>query len=173
MTLIVARQIDDEVRIISDTKFTDDLSLRQTLLDGGLKCIVISPNCCVCFAGNVSLAEGALTPILNGTVCGREQIATHLLQEHKASDGQVDFLVACVRGHIAIDRIAHNKLETDLKSAWIGDQPAFDSYQSRYHSSSQSAPPIPEDDWSRTVSLMNDAFTAVMQDHRHASVGNL
>jgi hypothetical protein len=120
MTLIVARLIGDEVRIISDTKITNDLALHQTLLDGGLKCIVVSSACCVCFAGNVMLAENALSPILNGVVRGRQQITTHLLQQHRASDRKTDFIVASVEGLVAIDRITEGELEMTRTSAWIG-----------------------------------------------------
>ncbi|MGB8397650.1 hypothetical protein [Bradyrhizobium sp.] len=86
MSLVVARVIDDdEIRIISDTKIADSGALHPTLLDGGLKCIAISPTCCVCFAGNVAVAEEALAPILNRTMQDRRQITTHLLQHHKAA----------------------------------------------------------------------------------------
>jgi hypothetical protein len=74
MSLVVARVIDDEIRIISDTKITDSDALHPTPLDGGLKCIAISPTCCVCFAGNVTVAEEALAPILNRTMQDRQQI---------------------------------------------------------------------------------------------------
>jgi hypothetical protein len=80
--------IDDEIRIISDTKITDSGVLHPTLLDGGLKCIAISPTCCVCFAGKVAVAEEALAPILNHTMQDRQQITTHLLQHHKAAQGE-------------------------------------------------------------------------------------
>src|ERR1700732_379673 len=94
MTLVVVRVIDDEIRIISDTKITDSGALHPTLLDGGLKCIAISPTCCVCFAGHVAAAEGALVPILDRTLRDRQQITTHLLEHHKAARGKTDFIVA-------------------------------------------------------------------------------
>jgi hypothetical protein len=170
MSLVVARVIDDEIRIISDTKITDSDALHPTLLDGGLKCIAISPTCCVCFAGNVTVAEEALAPILNRTMQDRQQITTHLLQHHKAAGGEADFIVASAGTCVAIDRIAEDKVETNIKVAWIGDYSAFSTYQSQYHTRDRVS--IAVDERFRIAAQMNDAFKAVIEDHQNPSVGD-
>jgi len=174
MSLIVARRIDNEVRIITDTKITDDLILHQTLLGGKLKCVVVSPTCCVCFAGIVALAEEALSPILDGEICDRQRITTHLLQHHRASKGEIDFIVASLDEPVAaIDRITEGELEMNLISAWIGDQPAFNTYQRCYHADlGRSAASVSLEESFEIASRMSDAFKAVIEDHRHASVGD-
>jgi hypothetical protein len=168
MSLVVARVIDDEIRIISDTKITDSGALHPTLLDGGLKCIAISPTCCVCFAGNVTVAEEALAPILNRTIQDRQQITTHLLQHHKAARGETDFIVASAGTCVAIDRIADDRVETNIQVAWIGDHSAFSTYQSRYHAPDLVS--IALDARFRIATQMNDAFKAVIEDHQNPSV---
>jgi hypothetical protein len=119
------------------------------------------------------LAENALSPVLNGVVRGRQQITTHLLQQHRASDSKTDFMVASIEGLVAIDRITEGKLEMTRPSAWIGDQPAFNTYQARYHADSrQSASSISLDERFGIAGRMSDAFGAVIEDHRHPSVGD-
>jgi len=170
MSLVVARVIDDEIRIISDTKIMDSGALHPTLLDGGLKCITISPTCCVCFAGNVAVAEEALAPILNRTMQDRQQIATHLLQHHKAARGETDFIVASAETCVAIDRIAEDKLEANIKVAWIGDHSAFSAYQSQYHARDRVS--IAPDERFRIATQMNDAFKAVIECGQNPAVGD-
>jgi hypothetical protein len=170
MSLIVARMIDDEIRIISDTKITDSGVLHPTLLGGGLKCIAISPTCCVCFAGKVAVAEEALAPILNRTMQDRQQITTHLLQHHKAAQGEADFIVASAGTCAAIDRIAENRLETNIKAAWIGDHWAFSAYQRKYLAPDRVS--FAPDERFRIATQMDDAFKAVIEDHQNPSVGD-
>jgi hypothetical protein len=174
MSLVVSRVIDDEIRIISDTKFTDSGALHPTLLDGGLKCIAISHACCVCFAGNVTVAEEALAPILNRTIQDRQQITTHLLQHHKAARGdpetETDFIVASAGTCVAIDRIAEDRVETNIKAAWIGDHSAFSAYQSQYHAPDRVS--IAVDERFRIADKMSDAFKSVIRDHQNPSVGD-
>src|SRR5436190_20196722 len=110
MSLVVARVIDDEIRIISDTKITDPDALHPTLLDGGLKCIVISPSCCICFAGNVTVAQEALAPILDRRLQDRQQITDHLLKHHNAALGEADFIVASIQPLATVDRISKGTL---------------------------------------------------------------
>jgi hypothetical protein len=102
---------------------------------------------------------------------GREPIAGHLLQHHNASNSATDFLVACSGERVSIDRITQGKLERDLIATWIGHKPAFEAYQKHYHSN-QSTTSISLDKRSQIVNLMNDAFKAVIEDHRHPFVAD-
>ncbi len=171
MSLVVARQIDHEVRIISDTKMMRYQSLRETPLDGGLKCIVISPICCVSFSGNVRIAQLALTPVMENTSWSRKEITAHLLKCHRECGGETDFIVTVADQAIGIDRISDGVLEEGLPSAWIGDHGAFAAYQENYHLESH---PIPREAFLEERFLiagrMNDAFAAVVADPSIASV---
>jgi hypothetical protein len=77
MSLIVARIIEDEIRIVSDTKVTNYSAVHNTPLNGSLKCVVVSPACCVCFAGRAGLAQVAMTPILKSNGLDRASITEH------------------------------------------------------------------------------------------------
>jgi hypothetical protein len=171
MTLVVARVIGDEIRIISDTKITDTSVLHSTLLDGALKCIAVSPTCCVSYAGNVAYAKEALASILNHTIRDRDQITTHLLQHHKAAGGKTDFIVAFAGTSVAIDRVADQKVEANLDAAWIGDYSAFCTYQDRYHSPGHVS--VALDPSFQVATQMQDAFKAVIEDDLQSrSVGH-
>lgn len=171
MSLIVARQIDDEVRIISDTKMMNYQALRQIPLDGGLKCIVISPTCCVSFSGNVRIAELALTPVMRNMSWSRQEITSHLLKQHRECGCKTDFIVAVVDEAVGIDRISDGLLEEGLPSTWIGEHEAFAAYQANYHLESRPRPSEPFlEERFLIAGRMNDAFAAVVADPSIRSV---
>src|SRR5262245_18780590 len=125
---------------MSDTKITDAQRLHQTPLEGALKCIVMSPTCCVSFAGNVHIAEHALTRLFQGATLARRELTSYLLLQHRENWCQTDFIVATVGEAISIDRISHGRLEEDLLSAWVGDAEAFAAYQANYQRAWTRAP---------------------------------
>lgn len=169
MSLVVARQIGQEIRIISDTKMMSYNTLRQTPIDGGLKCIVLSPCRCVSFVGNASIAENALAPIIGGQIMSREEITSRLLACHREVGGETDFLVCETGKGIHIDRIADGLLEKDLSTAWIGDTNAFARYQVSYHIESKTQAFEIEERF-EIASRMSDAFRAVIADPTISSV---
>ena len=173
MSLVVARRIADEVRIISDTKISNPLALHQTPLTGALKCIVVSPTCCISFVGNIYIAEGALTPLLQGAISTRRELTSYLLGQHRQHGCQTDFIVTTVGEATAVDRISMGSLEEGLPSAWIGDVEAFEAYQANYHTTltrRQASPYF--DERFRIAGAMSDALDAVIDDSGIESVGD-
>jgi hypothetical protein len=171
MSLVVARQIGQEIRIISDTKMMGHHDLRQTPFDGGLKCIVLSPTCCVSFVGNARSAEIAMAPIIGGSISTRDAIDSHLLKHHCNSRDAVDFLVGTSGEGVHIDRIAGGAVEKDLPATWIGDHAAFAAYQAAYHvdAGSQPSNDFLEERF-QIANRMGDAFGAVIADPTIVSV---
>ena len=171
MSLIVARQIDCEIRILSDTKMTNPNSLLQTPLDGGLKCIIISPTCCVSFSGNVHIAQQALTPVIRNSSWSRKEITSHLLKQHLEYEDETDYIVTIVGETTSIDRICNGLLEEGLSSTWIGDHKAFEAYQENYHLASCKTPneALLEERF-LIAGIMNDAFKAVIANTTITSV---
>jgi len=112
-----------------------------------------------------------LAPMLHRTMQDRQQITTHLLHHHTAARGVTDFIVASAGTCVAVDRIAENRVETNMKAAWIGDYSAFSTYQSRHHYERECVS-IALDERLRIATQMNDAFKAVIEDHRNPSVGD-
>lgn len=63
MTLVVARKEQSNIIVMSDTRFTPvDPAPREHIgpLSGGLKILVIHPNFCLAFAGDVDTAMSAI-----------------------------------------------------------------------------------------------------------------
>ena len=175
MSLIVARIIEDEIRIVSDTKVTNYSAVHNTPLNGSLKCVVVSPSCCVCFAGLAGLAQVAMAPILKSNDLDRASITRHLMREHLAEGCKTDFIVAFADPQPTLVRIIDGMIEEDLPSAWIGDQPAFATYQEHYHTFEQRSKTIFTADefrWLEIATRMSDAFRAVVEDHKHPSVSD-
>lgn len=176
VTLIVARKIEAEIRIISDSKITNYEALLRSQLQGVLKCIIVSPTCCVSYAGEVWHAEQALTAVLENPQWSREKVIDYLLGKHIELACKADFLVAFSDGTAIIDRIANGILETDLPSAWIGDQTAFSAFQAHFHA--KAPPPQNTVHWGASLESelvqiaerMSNAFNAVVGDSRYPSV---
>lgn len=171
MSLVVARQIGQEIRVVSDTRMMSYHDISQAPLDGGLKCIVLSPTCCVSFVGNTRVAELAIAPIINGSISRRENLTSHLLEHHLESGDAADFLVSVLDESAHIDRIADGIVAKDLLATWIGDAGAFAAYQAIYHAvpDKQSAGDLLEDRF-QIASRMGDAFQAVISNPAIASV---
>jgi hypothetical protein len=176
MSLIVVRIIQsDEIRVVSDTKITDYSAIHQTPLNGLMKCILVSSTCCVCFSGNVGLAQNAIGPILNSQDIDGDSVAENLLRAHRSGNRAADFIVAVTEPEPTIYRIAAGQIESPISSTWIGYQPAFDTYQEHYHNLDAT----PFDGFSAEEALrfdvirrMSDAFRSVVENPTHCSVGD-
>jgi len=173
VTLVVARKVDDALVIVSDTKVTNETVLRPSLLDGTLKTITISKSLCISFAGDVTVAHNALADIIVGSVCGRDNVITHLLQHQHQRAGACDFLIACHEQPVTLDKIIDGRCERDLQVAWIGDHPAFEAYQSYWANDpfAETAAYSTMDEMS-IGSRMRAALDAVISDGNHPTVGN-
>jgi hypothetical protein len=175
MSLIVTRIIGDEIRVVSNTKITNYSAIHETPLDGLLKCVVVSPTCCVCFAGNVGLAQATLRPILDSDNLDGVYVTEHLLLEHRAGNSETDFIVALTDPQPTVYRIVAGKIEAASPSTWIGDQAAFATDQAHYHTlESKPFSGFAVDELRRfeAATRMSDAFHAVIDDQRHHSVND-
>jgi hypothetical protein len=135
MTLVVARSLETQLRIISDTKITDANAIKSGPLYGALKAVIISPNITVCFAGNVGRGQKAIEDVYKLTADSGllERILAHLLDVHRAGQGDTDFVVASLGKSQGLNRIADDTIEQGLKTCWIGDFDAFAVYQESFH----------------------------------------
>src|SRR5258706_13554869 len=94
MSLVIARVIDDDIRIVSDTLYCEDGALHSHLFDGALKAIVVSPSRCVCFAGSGEAAKSALQAVLEHPEMPRDTLLRHLREQHLRFARAVDFIAA-------------------------------------------------------------------------------
>lgn len=148
MTLVVARQVDDEVYIVGDTKFTDDSKSETEQYVGGLKVVLLTPGLCVAFAGDVANARKAIQGIYdksNVNLFDKNLVLDYFLQHHVASLprslSETTFILAFILeannqpGKFVkeIFRIANSKINPENETTHIGDSEAFNFFQEISH----------------------------------------
>lgn len=157
MTLVVARQVDNEIFVIGDTKFTadaEDCKSEASQYIGGLKVVLLTPGLCVAFAGNVQDAKNAIQGIYDEGVnlFDKNLVLEYFLGHHQRSlqrdkDNGATFVVAIIVGSNEqsgsfvkeIFRIADSKIHWENQTAHIGDGDAFDSFQKVIHGGLQNS----------------------------------
>jgi hypothetical protein len=177
MTLVVARAFQDALHFVSDTRRSLDRKVREKdpLIDGVLKCVLISRDVCVAFAGDIKAAEKAIGPLLQLRDGTRDDIRRHLLDWHRRSYKEfgisgVDFLLATSDPEAGIDKFCDNGIRTDLRVAWIGALAAFNRYQAEYASIEPSGFRSDEED---APYRMHDALQMVISSGAVLDVGDL
>jgi hypothetical protein len=175
MTLVVARLTPAGPRIVSDLRVIDEHATRSGYTEGVLKAILLTPEVCVAFAGNVNGGVEAVRRCAEGAAGGfnLEEAESALLDAHCAAGQETDFLIA-VRRPASISRVRAGDIERGLPTAWIGDHAAFAEYQERYLSAPISE--LPPGVGNRREELeigarMSHAFGGMIRDGAIATVG--
>jgi hypothetical protein len=134
MTLVVARKFPNSIQIVSDTKlsFDDHRRTKHIEQDSLLKCIALSPTCCVAFASDSQIAMQAISPLLTSNSLRRFDVRAHLHERCRIRKRRADFILATSTDRGSIDLIRDGQIYGDQENAWIGEQGAFEEYQSRY-----------------------------------------
>jgi hypothetical protein len=134
MTLVVARKFPNSLQIVSDTKlsFDDHRRRKHIAEDSVLKCVALSPTCCVAFANDSQIAMDAIAPLLRSKSLRRADVRTHLLDHCRKRERRADFILATSTDRGSIDLIRDGEIYGDRENAWIGEQGALEEYQSRY-----------------------------------------
>jgi hypothetical protein len=147
MTLVVARQIDSEVYIVGDTKFTDDAESETDQYVGGLKVVLLTPGLCVAFAGDVANAKKAIQGIYDKDVnlFDKNLLLEYFLKHHKDSQPdsstETTFIVVVIvqfneqpeQFLKEIFRISDSKIHWENETTHIGDSEAFNFFQKASH----------------------------------------
>ena len=170
MSLIVARNFDDEIRIISDGKISDPNQLDRGPLYGSLKAVILDSNNCVCYAGLFNLAIDAIRHLLNKKLLDYISIKNYLLKVHIENNNQTDFIIGNILDSIKLCKISNGMIEEDINIGWIGDFEAFSEYQKLYHNS----PTIDQDVEEKliTYSKMASAMQELVIGGKCISVGD-
>ena len=145
MTLVVARIIENQIKILSDTKITDPSGTGQGLSNHILKAVIINPNLCICFAQTISKALRAIKEI---TIYGDSQneldrVLMFFLEKHREGNNDPDFIIAALKPHPSLHRISQGEM-ISTPATWIGNKDAFEDYQKHYQYVSQ-LKELPED----------------------------
>lgn len=133
MSLVIAKKDGNQLCIVSDTQLTypDQTSRRNKThpASGILKTIVLSPDLAVAFAGDVKFADLALQNI--GTTLDVDKILETLQSSHEKSDHEIEFILTkCYANSPPVIYKIANGLCSEEDSAWLGDQEAFNLFQS-------------------------------------------
>jgi hypothetical protein len=164
MTLVVARIVEDNIFIESDSKVTDERLVRDNPLCGLLKTFILHPFVSVSFAGNISFAECALKKFFEQKINDINILLTMLRDINIESGNSTDFLVATIIGKVPqLFKVSDGAVENNIVNAWIGDIDGFKVYQREYHSA-------PEN--SETKDKMKLAFKAVIDSTELNTIGD-
>lgn len=155
MTLVVARQVNDEVYIVGDTKFTEvpgSILSESKKYIGGLKVVLLAPGICVGFSGNVEIARNAIQGVYDKGVnlFEKNHAIDYFFEHHRYSmekdpDNATDFIIAVIVERNEkpgtflkeIFRIADLKVSWENESTYIGSNDGFNSFQESFHHGSQ------------------------------------
>jgi hypothetical protein len=149
MTLVVARQIDGEVFLVADTKFTAPAHEGKSNAEqyiGGLKLVLLNPAVCVAFSGNIHFAQNAIQGIYrkNVDLFDKNALIDYFLSHHRLSrdmgaDCEVDFVLAfsleTPNGAYLKElfSIKDGEVRWDNQATYVGDAKGFDLFQATFH----------------------------------------
>ena len=186
MTLVVARQVNNEVYIVGDTKFTgplDSVWSESRKYIGGLKVVLLTPGLCVGFAGNVEIARDAIQGVYDEDVnlFDKNHAIEHFLKHHRHSmekSSTTDFIIAGIvecyeqPGTFLkeIFRIADSKVYWENETTHIGDRDAFNCFQEDFHHGSQKQN-VPTFEVSKLGTKERPAFNQALSAAMHAMQG--
>lgn len=155
MTLVVGRIENEKIKFISDSKVTDQNSVRNNVLSGNLKSWILTPSLCVSFAGNTFYAEKFLSDYYDKKIKTVQDLLLYLLKLNNESNDETDFCVGTLFNNAPkLYKISGRRIEDNLKTIWIGDRIAFNKYQETYHETESDNP----------FDKMEKAFSVVVND---------
>lgn len=169
MTLVVARIIEDEIFVISDTKITDPNEIVNNPLTRAIKAIIIHPNIFIAYAGDFEVAKSALSCIYNlinsQPDFSVEELLKILFDSHRESKGETDYILGLINYFKPeLFRITNGEFESNLNATWIGKKEGYSLYQEHYHNFIANG--------QSQIASMQDAFTIVVEDESIPEVGN-
>lgn len=132
MSLIVARALPGQIRMVGDTRITDRASIQRGAFVGALRHVIVAPDLCFAFAGNFEKGQECLQKVaaLYKNEEPWEEMVEVARVVHEDSGGEAAFLLArLAKGDADLVRVARGEVESDLGFAWIGDDEAYSIYQ--------------------------------------------
>ena len=161
MTLVVGRITQGGLRLDCDSKITDpNIAPNQNhIFSGVLKTIIVNPNICFSYAGDVEYAQEAIENIYKLTNPTVESLKKELLNIHKTSDGETDFLIGSLEQQPLLYKISKAKIEVSNSFQWIGDIEGFSLFQKEF------LPKIKSTDPKHISSVHSEAFKKVVESN--------
>jgi hypothetical protein len=166
--------------VAADLRVTDSDDIRRGYRFAALKNVILSPTIVVASAGNADAAGEAIRRIPEQPKRISDVLPILEVSSGTAGGGSagVDYLLADSR--LGIYRITDSGVEGPHAAAWIGDQGAFEVYQSGYHELPESrfeeVDPVSGrrsrvDEFTEFALRMGAGLERVIDDDRISSVG--
>jgi hypothetical protein len=167
MSLVVARFSKLGVRLYSDSQVTDPSQPRNNLIPGRLKLIVLKPNVCIGFAGQLNGAIDAIREVAK--LGSSSAIIEKLVERHRASKEAVDFIVATLQPR-SLHKISAGQHFTGGEQYWIGDYDGIKEFEKRFF---ELPTPAIDDEVAAVAGQMYQAFNSVVSDRAVSTVGGI
>jgi hypothetical protein len=137
LSLIICRREKDSLLVVSDTKLTypaDQFPDKQSghPSDGVIKTVIVNPNLCVSFAGDIEPAEEAIKQIQPNDDLSR---VLKVLRD-KSHGNRTDFIVCTSSPDIKIFEIK-DTICKEIQNSWIGSTNAFNRFQGYFNNQIQ------------------------------------
>ncbi|MFI0398052.1 MAG: hypothetical protein ACH34X_03175 [Thiolinea sp.] len=185
MSLVVAKIINSNVIIVSDTKITLDDKIKQphTFTEGFVKTIVIDQLRCLAYAGALTQEKHDELLAILSQKTGTARLIDFL--SNLSADKAIDFIFCSIENteSILLLKISEGSV-SEAEHTWIGDHEGFNLFQSYFHKPTLiKTPPsselhlikIPDKfidlDIGDTYTKMINAMKGVIESSRVDSVG--
>jgi hypothetical protein len=141
MTLVVGRVLNSGVFLLADSLVTYREARYRPAPGSVLKIIVLAPDLCVAFAGDVDRAQLAIEGW--SQTMGLQMTAEHFLHAHREGGlDNPDFIIGVHGPTPQLLRIRDGDIERELSTAWIGNAEAFRELQRRFLDRNEADPAI-------------------------------
>jgi hypothetical protein len=120
VTLVVARHIENQIFIFSDTHLVGESGQNVHVTEGVIKTVFLTPSLAVSYAGNTHFAELAISAFYSDMP---SDVTAHFLHWNIESNSQTDFIVAksipefCKNGTAGSDQELHLTYSRDTNQA--------------------------------------------------------
>jgi hypothetical protein len=132
MTLIVARALPGQIRMVGDTRVTDRAAVLRGAFMGALRHVILGPDLCFAFTGSFERGQQCLQQVAALYKAGEpfEDMVEVAQGIHADSGRAADFLLGRLAdGASELARIAGGVVERGIPFGWIGDDAAFAVYE--------------------------------------------
>jgi hypothetical protein len=124
MTIVAAMKFDERICVMSDTMISDRDQVRDNIIPGRLKSVVINEWLTVSYAGLSTQAVDAIRKIFNANMVTTQSAVEYLLEVSARYPDELDFIVCSHEAEARIIKISSGNLMEGAKAYWIGNAQA-------------------------------------------------
>lgn len=130
MTLVIAKQWDDRIVVISETTISDRDAARRDVIPGRLKAIVLSEQLSIAYAGIANKAVDAIRELRKQIMAETNLPRVVEYLRGKTVDGGVDFLLISHCDGPTMFKIWRGQVSHGMNFYWLGDAGAASALDS-------------------------------------------